>query len=355
MLPQGSGGENRALLTGGSDAHLARCIIPASSRSFPAVRAIGAAAAPPLDFEDLRMATSPSAGARFRAAMSAENPLQVVGTVNAFTAKLAEASGFRAIYLSGAGVAAASMGLPDLAITTLNDVLIDIDRISSATELPLMVDADTGFGGAFSIARTVRSLIKQGAGAMHIEDQVAIKRCGHRPGKAVVSTEEMADRIKAAVDARTDPDFFIMARTDALAVEGVDAAIERAVAYKEAGADGVFAEAVSQLPQYARFAKALGQGYPILANITEFSKTPSFTVDELRGVGVAIALYPLSAFRAQCAAALKVFEGIRKDGSAKNVLAIMQPRDDLYRYLDYYAYERKIDQLYASSNLKVGD
>jgi methylisocitrate lyase len=237
----------------------------------------------------------------------------------------------------------------------LNDVLIDVDRITSATDAQLMVDIDTGFGGMFSIARTVQSLIKQGAGALHMEDQVAIKRCGHRPGKAVVPTQEMVDRIKAAVDARTDPDFFIIARTDALAVEGLDSAIERAVACKAAGADCVFAEAVTQLAQYRRFADALGADYPILANITEFSKTPGFTLQELRSAGVAIALYPLSAFRAQSAAALKVFEAIRRDGSAKEVLPLMQPRDELYRHLDYHAYERKIDALYAKDQLKVGD
>ena len=301
------------------------------------------------------MASAESAGARFRAALKAERPLQIVGTVNAFTALLAQAAGFRAIYLSGGGVANASFGLPDLAITTLNDVLTDVDRITSATSVPLMVDIDTGFGGMFNIARTVKSLIKQGAGALHMEDQVAIKRCGHRPGKAVVATAEMVDRVKAAVDARTDPDFFIMARTDALAVEGLEPAIARAVACKEAGADGVFAEAVTQLPQYAKFAAALGTGYPILANITEFSKTPAFTVEELRSVGVAMALYPLSAFRAQSAAALKVFAAIRQEGSAKSVLALMQTRDELYRHLDYHAYERKIDELYAKDNLRVGD
>lgn len=295
------------------------------------------------------------AGARFRAALKAESPLQIIGTVNAFSALLAKACGFRAIYLSGAGVSNASFGLPDLAITTLNDVLTDIDRITSACDLPLMVDVDTGFGGMFNIARTVKSLIKQGAGAMHMEDQVAIKRCGHRPGKAVVPVAEMVDRIKAAVDARTDPDFFIMARTDALAVEGIESAIERAVACKAAGADGVFAEAVTQLPQYTRFASALGKGYPLLANITEFSKTPSFTVDELRGVGVAMALYPLSAFRAQCAVTLKVFEAIRGEGTSRNVIGLMQSRDDLYKHLDYHAYEKKIDMLYAKDNLKVGD
>lgn len=301
------------------------------------------------------MAHPSSAGARFRAALSAEKPLQIVGAVNAYTAMLARAAGFRAIYLSGGGVANASLGLPDLAITTLNDVLIDVDRITSACELPLMVDIDTGFGGVFNIARTVKSLIKQGAGALHMEDQVAIKRCGHRPGKAVVPTAEMVDRIKAAVDARTDPEFFIVARTDALAVEGLESAIERAVACKEAGADAVFAEAVTELAQYQRFAAALGRDYPILANITEFSKTPGFTVDELRGAGVAMALYPLSAFRAQSAAALKVFETIRRDGSAKQALPLMQTRDELYRHLDYHAYERKIDELYAREQLKVGD
>lgn len=296
-----------------------------------------------------------SAGGRFRAALAAEKPLQVVGAVNAYTALLAQAAGFRAVYLSGGGVAAASLGLPDLAITTLDDVLIDVDRITSASALPLMVDIDTGFGGMFNIARTVKSLIKRGAGALHMEDQVAIKRCGHRPGKAVVPTAEMVDRIKAAVDARTDTEFFIIARTDALAVEGIESAIERAVACKQAGADGVFAEAVTELPQYTRFAQALGAGYPLLANITEFSKTPGFTVAELGSAGVAIALYPLSAFRAQSAAALKVFEAIRRDGSAKAVLPLMQTRDELYRHLDYHAYERKIDELYARDNLKVGD
>jgi len=300
------------------------------------------------------MASLASAGARFRAALVEENPLQVVGAVNAYTAMLAQASGFRALYLSGAGVANASLGVPDLSITTLNDVLIDIDRITSATQLPLMVDIDTGFGGMFNIARTVKSLIKQGAGALHMEDQVAIKRCGHRPGKAVVPTGEMVDRIKAAVDARTDSDFFIIARTDALAVEGINAAIERALACKNAGADGVFAEAVTQLPQYAQFAAALGKGYPLLANITEFSKTPDFTLDALKSVGVAIALYPLSAFRAQCAAALKVFAAIRNEGSVQSTLPLMQSRDDLYKYLDYHAYERKIDLLYAKDKLKVG-
>jgi methylisocitrate lyase len=218
-----------------------------------------------------------------------------------------------------------------------------------------MVDIDTGFGGMFNIARTVKSLIKQGAGALHMEDQVAIKRCGHRPGKAVVATEEMVDRIKAAVDARTDPDFFIIARTDALAVEGIDAAIERAVACKEAGADGIFAEAVGTLDQYRQFGRALGADCPILANITEFSKTPNFTLAELRSAGVAIALYPLSAFRAQSAAALKVFEAIRTEGSAKSVIGSMQTRDELYRHLDYHAYENKIDALYAKDRLKVGD
>lgn len=301
------------------------------------------------------MARAESAGARFRAALKAESPLQIVGTVNAYSALLAQASGFRAIYLSGAGVANASYGLPDLAITTLNDILTDVDRITNATPLPLMVDIDTGFGGIFNIARTVKSLVKQGAGALHLEDQVAIKRCGHRPGKAVVSKAEMVDRIKAAVDARSDPDFFIMARTDALAVEGIESAIERAVACKEAGADGVFPEAVTQLPQYARFVDALGQGYPLLANITEFSKTPPFTVEELRSVGMAMALYPASAFRAQAAATLRVFETIRKEGSAKSVIPLMQTRDELYQHLGYHDYEQKIDALYAKDNLKVGD
>lgn len=297
-----------------------------------------------------------SAGARFRAALAAERPLQVIGTINAYHARLAQASGYRAIYLSGGGVAAGSLGLPDLGISNLDDVLTDIRRITDVCDLPLLVDVDTGFGAsAFNIGRTVKSLVKFGAGAMHIEDQVGAKRCGHRPGKELVSTDEMVDRIKAAVDARTDPAFVIMARTDALAVEGIESAIERAVACKAAGADGVFAEAVTQLPQYTRFASALGKGYPLLANITEFSKTPSFTVDELRGVGVAMALYPLSAFRAQCAVTLKVFEAIRGEGTSRNVIGLMQSRDDLYKHLDYHAYEKKIDMLYAKDNLKVGD
>jgi len=319
------------------------------------VHRIGRTSAGDPSFEEIHMAAPASAGARFRAAMKAECPLQVAGAVNAFTAKLAEATGFRALYLSGAGVANASYGLPDLAITTLNDVLTDIDRITSATQLPLLVDVDTGWGGAFNIGRMVKSLIKQGAGALHMEDQVAIKRCGHRPGKAVVTKDEMVDRIKAAVDARTDPDFVIVARTDALAVEGIGSALERAVACKEAGADVIFAEAVTETAQYAKFSEALGKGFPILANITEFSKTPNFTLDELRAVGVTVALYPLSAFRAQCQAALKVFEAIRKDGHAKNALSIMQNREDLYRYLDYHSYEKKIDALYARDKLKTGN
>ncbi|MBI3937262.1 MAG: methylisocitrate lyase [Betaproteobacteria bacterium] len=288
-----------------------------------------------------------SAGARFRAALAAEQPLQIVGTINAYSALLAERVGYRAIYLSGAGVANASFGLPDLAITTLNDVLADIRRITDASPLPLMVDVDTGFGGAFNIARTVKSLIKDGAAAMHMEDQVSLKRCGHRPGKEVVATEEMADRLKAAVDARTDPGFFIVARTDALAVEGLTATIDRACAYAEAGADMIFTEACTELAQYRKFVDALNRPHSVLANITEFSKTPQFTLEELRSAGVSAALYPLSAFRAMCAAALRVYEAIRKEGTQKGVLGIMQTREELYGFLNYHAYEQKIDRLFA--------
>ena len=289
--------------------------------------------------------TSVSAGARFRLAVREEAPLQVVGTINAYHARLAERSGYRAIYLSGGGVAAGSLGLPDLGISTLDDVLTDIRRITDVCALPLLVDVDTGFGGAFNIARTIKSLIKFGAGAVHIEDQVQAKRCGHRPGKEIVPREEMVDRIKAAADARTDPDFVIMARTDALAVEGLQAAIDRACACVEAGADMVFPEAMTELSMYKKFADAVK--VPILANITEFGSTPLFTVDELREANVSLVLYPLSAFRAMNLAALNVYRAIRRDGTQKNVLDTMQTRADLYDYLDYHAYEQKLDQLFA--------
>jgi methylisocitrate lyase len=286
-----------------------------------------------------------SAGAKFRAAVQAEKPLQVVGTINAYHARLAERVGYKAIYVSGGGVAAGSLGLPDLGISTLDDVLTDVRRITDVCELPLLVDVDTGFGGAFNIARTVKSLIKLGAGAMHIEDQVQAKRCGHRPGKEIVPQDEMVDRIKAAADARSDPDFVIMARTDALAVEGLDAAIERARACVEAGADMIFPEAMTELSMYRKFADAVG--VPVLANITEFGKTPLFTVEELRSANVSLVLYPLSAFRAMNQAALMVYETLRREGTQKNVLAAMQTRDELYDYLDYHKYERKLDELFA--------
>jgi methylisocitrate lyase len=286
-----------------------------------------------------------SAGARFRAAVQDERPLQVVGCIYAYAARMAERVGFKAIYLSGGGVAAGSLGVPDLGITTLEDVLTDVRRVAGSTRLPLLVDADTGFGGAFNIARTVRSLIASGAGAMHIEDQVQAKRCGHRPGKAIVAKTEMVDRIKAAVDARTDPAFVIMARTDALAVEGVEPAIERAAACVEAGADMMFPEAVTELAVFRRFADAVR--VPILANITEFGVTPMFSVDELAGAGVGIVLYPLSAFRAMNAAALSVYETVRRDGSQKRVVSAMQTRAELYDFLDYHAYEGKLDELFS--------
>ena len=291
-----------------------------------------------------------SAGTKFRAAVKAEKPLQVVGTINAYHARLAERSGYRAIYLSGGGVAAGSLGLPDLGISTLDDVLTDVRRITDVTSLPLLVDVDTGFGGAFNIGRTVKSLIKFGAGAMHIEDQVQAKRCGHRPGKEIVAREEMVDRIKAAVDARTDPGFVIMARTDALAVEGLEAAIDRASACVEAGADMIFPEAMTELAMYKKFVDAVK--VPVLANITEFGQTPLFTVEELRSANVSLVLYPLSAFRAMNAAALRVYQGIRKDGSQKGVVELMQSRDELYDYLDYHAYERKLDALFAREKKK---
>ena len=286
-----------------------------------------------------------SAGARLRAALQMERPLQVAGAINAYAARMAAAVGFNAIYISGGGVAANSLGVPDLGISTLDDVLTDIRRITDACPLPLLVDADTGWGGAFNIARTVRSFIKFGAAGLHIEDQVQAKRCGHRPGKEIVPKQEMVDRIKAAVDARTDENFVIMARTDALAVEGVDKAIERAVACVEAGADMVFPEAVTELPLYRRFKDAVK--VPILANITEFGQTPLFTRDELASAGVDIVLYCCSAYRAMNAAALATYEAIRRDGTQKNVIDRMQTRADLYKYLDYHAYEAKLDQLFA--------
>jgi methylisocitrate lyase len=291
-----------------------------------------------------------SAGAKFRAAVEAEQPLQVIGTINAYHARLAERVGYRAIYLSGGGVAAGSLGLPDLGISTLDDVLTDVRRITDVCDLPLLVDVDTGFGGAFNIARTVKSLIKFGAGAMHIEDQVQAKRCGHRPGKDIVAREEMVDRIKAAADARADPGFVIMARTDALAVEGLQAAIDRACACVEAGADMIFPEAITGLGMYRRFADAVQ--VPVLANITEFGKTPLFTTDELRSAGVGLVLYPLSAFRAMNKAALRVYETVRREGTQKSVLDTMQTRDELYDFLGYHAYEDKLDQLFAKEKQK---
>ena len=285
-----------------------------------------------------------SAGARFRAAVEAERPLQVAGAINAYTARMAEATGFRALYLSGGGVAANSLGLPDLGISTMEDVLTDVRRITDATALPLLVDIDTGWGGAFNIARTIRSMIKAGAAAVHIEDQVGAKRCGHRPGKELVSQDEMVDRVKAAVDARTDPQFVIMARTDALASEGLDRAMARAQAYVAAGADMIFAEAITELPMYTAFRKAVG--VPILANVTEFGQTPLYTREELGAAGVDIILYCCAAYRAMNAAALKVYETIRSEGTQKTVLPMMQSRDDLYRYLGYHAYENKLDELF---------
>jgi methylisocitrate lyase len=289
---------------------------------------------------------SASAGARFRAALAAEKPCQVIGAINANHALLAKRAGYHAIYLSGGGVAAGSLGLPDLGINTLDDVLIDVRRITDVCELPLLVDIDTGFGpSAFNIARTVKSLIKAGAAACHIEDQVGAKRCGHRPGKEIVSASEMADRVKAAADAKTDPEFFLIARTDAIAVEGVDAAIERALKCVEAGADGIFAEAANDLATFKKFADTVKA--PVLANITEFGQTPLFTLEELRSAGVTIALYPLSAFRAMNKAAEKVYETIRREGTQKNVIDAMQTREELYERIGYHEYERKLDALFA--------
>jgi methylisocitrate lyase len=291
-----------------------------------------------------------SAGARLRTALAEEHPLQVVGAINAYVARMAAATGFKAIYLSGGGVAANSLGIPDLGISSMDDVLTDVRRITDACDLPLLVDADTGWGGAFNIARTVKSFIKFGAAGLHIEDQVSAKRCGHRPGKEVVSQQEMVDRVKAAVDARTDSGFVIMARTDALAVEGIDRAIERAVACVEAGADMIFPEAMTELSMYRRFKNAVK--VPILANITEFGQTPLFTRDELATVGVDIVLHCCSAYRAMNAAALATYQAIRRDGTQKNVVNTMQTRADLYKYLDYHAYEAKLDDLFAEGRGK---
>lgn len=285
-----------------------------------------------------------SAGARFRAALRQEKPLQIIGAINAYHARLAEQSGFKAIYLSGGGVAAGSLGLPDLGISTMDDVLTDVRRITDATDTPLLVDIDTGWGGAFNIARAIKSVSKMGAAAVHIEDQVQAKRCGHRPNKAIVTQAEMVDRIKAAVDAKTDPDFVIMARTDALAVEGLQSAIDRACACVEAGADMIFPEAMTDLDMYRQFAQAVK--VPVLANITEFGSTPLFTVDELASAEVSMVLYPLSAFRAMNQAALKVYQAVRRDGTQKNVLDLMQTRMELYDHLGYHDFEQKLDQLF---------
>jgi len=286
-----------------------------------------------------------SAGARFRAAIQEEKPLQVVGAISAYTARLAEKTGFRALYVSGGGVAASSLGVPDLGISTMDDVLTDVRRITDNTSLPVLVDIDTGWGGAFNIARTIKSMIKFGAAGVHIEDQVQAKRCGHRPGKAIVPKEEMIDRIKSAVDAKTDPDFVIMARTDAIAVEGIDAAIDRAVSCVAAGADMIFPEAVKDLVTYRRFAQSVE--VPILANITEFGSTPLFTIEELRGADVSLVLYPLSAFRAMSKAALAVYGAIRTEGTQKNVIDLMQTRAELYEYLGYHAFEQKLDTMFS--------
>jgi methylisocitrate lyase len=289
-----------------------------------------------------------SAGQRLRDAIDAERPLQVVGTINAYSAMMAQRVGYRAIYLSGGGVANASYGLPDLGITSLNDVLEDVRRITAAVATPLLVDIDTGWGGAFNIARTVKEMIRAGAAAAHIEDQVAQKRCGHRPNKAIVSIGEMTDRIKAAVDAKTDPAFILMARTDALAIDGLSAVVDRAAAFVEAGADAIFAEAMTDLGMYAQVAQAVN--VPVLANITEFGATPLYTTEQLGSVGVAMALYPLSAFRAMSQAALNVYRAIRDEGTQQNVVNTMQTRMDLYDYLGYHDYERKLDTLFQNQD-----
>ena len=284
-------------------------------------------------------------GRRFREALHQEKPLQIVGTINAYTARMAEATGFRALYLSGGGVAANSLGMPDLGISTMDDVLTDVRRITAATALPLLVDVDTGWGGAFNIARTIREMTRAGAAAVHIEDQVGAKRCGHRPGKEVVSTGEMVDRVRAAVDARTDSSFVIMARTDALAVEGLSSALDRAAAYAEAGADMIFAEAVTEASMYMQFKRAAG--VPVLANVTEFGQTPLYTREELAAAAVDMVLYCCAAYRAMNAAALRVFETIRAEGTQRSVVDTMQTRAELYRFLNYHAYEEKLDELFA--------
>ncbi|MTC73758.1 methylisocitrate lyase [Providencia sp. wls1919] len=292
--------------------------------------------------------SSRSAGQKFRDAVNSESPLQLVGTINANHALLAQQAGYKAIYLSGGGVAAGSLGIPDLGISTLDDVLIDIRRITDVCDLPLMVDADIGFGpSAFNVARTVKSMAKAGAAGLHLEDQVGTKRCGHRPNKEIVSTQEMVDRIKAAVDARTDENFVIMARTDALAVEGLEAALERASAYIEAGADMLFPEAITELGMYQQFTQHTQ--VPVLANLTEFGQTPLFTLDELRSVGIAIALYPLSAFRAMNKAAEQVYTTLRQQGTQKNVVPLMQTREELYKSINYYQYEEKLDALFSQN------
>ena len=294
------------------------------------------------------MSSLPSPGARFRAALAAERPLQIAGTINAYSALLAQRAGFRALYLSGAGVANASYGLPDLGMTSLDDVLVDARRITSRVDLPLLVDIDTGWGHAFNIARTIRELARAGVAAAHIEDQVAAKRCGHRPGKELVATEEMCDRIRAAADAKPDPNFVLVARTDAAASEGVPAAIARAQAYLAAGADMIFAEALTTLDDYRQFTAAVKA--PVLANLTEFGKTPLFTVADMRAAGVAMVLYPLSAFRAASAAAANVYQTIRRDGTQQAAVPTMQTRAELYDVLDYHAYEQKLDQLFKTEN-----
>jgi methylisocitrate lyase len=299
---------------------------------------------------DRSVPTPASAGARFRDAVAQEKPLQIVGTINAYSARLAQRVGYRAIYLSGGGVAAGSLGMPDLGISTLDDVLTDIRRITDTCDLPLLVDADTGWGGAFNIARTVKSFTKFGAAGLHIEDQVQQKRCGHRPNKEIVSQEEFVDRIKAAMDAKTDANFVVMARTDALAGQGLQAAIDRACACVEAGVDMIFPEAITDLDMYRKFADAVK--VPILANITEFGKTPLFSTQELASANVAMALYPLTAWRAANAATLRVYETLRKEGHQRSVVELMQSRDDLYDYLDYHSYEGKLDTLFAREKKK---
>ncbi len=296
------------------------------------------------------MSTPTTAGGRFRLALEEERPLQVMGTINAYAAMMATRVGYRAIYLSGGGVANASYGLPDLGMTSCDDVAEDVRRISAATDVPLLVDIDTGWGGAFNIARTIREMIRAGAGGVHIEDQVAQKRCGHRPGKAIVTTTEMCDRIKAAVDAKSDPDFVLMARTDALAVDGLDAVIERSQAFVEAGADAIFAEAMTDLEMYRKVTDAVD--VPVLANITEFGQTPLYTTEELGSVGIRMVLYPLSAFRAMNKAALNVYETIRRDGHQKSVVDTMQTRMELYDFLGYHDYEQKLDALFGNDQEK---